>query len=299
MKKITIITAIIASTITAKAQIPNGSFETWENYVDLPPYNNTYQKPDQWVGALPTSAATHSFSIGKNVDNYPAGTGQYSILVQSDLPNGVSGVASSYDANPANFSPSNIPPAFPVNYRPASLCLYYKYLPANTDTMMISCIFYKNHAQIGGASYHSPQTVSSWTPLTIPITFGTADVPDSATIFLLTFYNNNSKQNGSKLYVDNLNFDNLVTSISEPLTANSGFNLFPNPASDNITLNFQNSSKNNTFVNIYNVVGELIHSEQLQQDQQKINVADLCNGIYMVEVGSNEGSEKQKLVIQK
>jgi hypothetical protein len=46
-------------------------------------------------------------------------------------------------------------------------------------------------------------------------------------------------------------------------------------------------------------MGELIRSETLQQNQKQINVKDLKNGIYLVEIKSKEGSKKQKLIIQR
>ncbi|PIY05959.1 MAG: hypothetical protein COZ21_03585, partial [Bacteroidetes bacterium CG_4_10_14_3_um_filter_31_20] len=52
-------------------------------------------------------------------------------------------------------------------------------------------------------------------------------------------------------------------------------------------------------LNIYNVMGALIKSETLKQNQQQINTKDLSNGIYLVEIKSKEWSGKQKLIIQR
>ncbi len=46
-------------------------------------------------------------------------------------------------------------------------------------------------------------------------------------------------------------------------------------------------------------MGELIRSETLQQNQKQINLKNLSNGIYTIEIKSKEGSKKQKLIIQR
>jgi Secretion system C-terminal sorting domain len=77
------------------------------------------------------------------------------------------------------------------------------------------------------------------------------------------------------------------------------FNLYPNPASDIVTLNINKTNNENLEINIYDILGDLVLSESLKQNQQKINIGDLNNGIYIVEINSNEWSGKQKLIIQR
>ena len=64
------------------------------------------------------------------------------------------------------------------------------------------------------------------------------------------------------------------------------FNLYPNPASDIVTLNIVNRNNDYLTLNIYNVTGTLVKSEMLKQNQRQINVRDLSNGIYMVSIKS-------------
>lgn len=89
------------------------------------------------------------------------------------------------------------------------------------------------------------------------------------------------------------------TGIIENKNFNKFFNLFPNPASEFITLNMDNVSNTDQIVNIYSVFGTLVKSEMLKQNQQKLNVNNLSNGIYMVEIKSIEWTKKQKLIIQR
>jgi len=308
MKKLIIIfTVLISISIKTNAQIPNNGFEIWENYPDPANPENVYQKPDQWVGLLPASPSTYSFSIEKNMDSYPAGTGQYSMIIKSDIVNGVDGVATSYDTMSDDISWECLPPAFPINYRPASLFLYYKYLPENGDSMRIACNFYKNGAVIGGLDYQSPQIISNWALLEIPISFNTSDIPDSSTIILTTFYN--TQHNGSSLYVDNLSFDTPVTSVNESICGDlpNSFALmqnYPNPFNSTTTIHYSIYGTSFVTIKLYNVSGKEVSTllkEKKTPGYYKIelNTNNLPSGIYYYQMLSDSFKDTKKLILIK
>lgn len=87
------------------------------------------------------------------------------------------------------------------------------------------------------------------------------------------------------------------TSVSEIGNGNYVFNLYPNPATDIITLDIH--SKENMVFCIYNIFGALVKSGMAKQNQNQIDTRDLSNGIYIVEIKSKEWTEKQKLIIQR
>jgi len=308
MKKLIILfTVLISISIKTNAQIPNNGFEIWENYPDPANPNNVYQKPDQWVGLLPTSPSTYSFSIEKNMDSYPAGTGQYSMIIKSYIVNGVDGVATSYDTMSDDISWEYLPPAFPINYRPTSLFLYYKYLPENGDSMRIACNFYKNGAVIGGFDYKSPQIISNWTLLEIPISFNTSDIPDSSTIILTTFYN--TQHNGSSLYVDNLSFDAPVTSVNESICGDlpNSFALmqnYPNPFNSTTTINYSIYSTSFVTIKLYNVSGKEVSTLLKEKNTPgyykiELNTNNLPSGIYYYQMLSDSFKDTKKLILIK
>jgi hypothetical protein len=88
-----------------------------------------------------------------------------------------------------------------------------------------------------------------------------------------------------------------TTGITE--VAKENIFVYPNPATDIITLNFNKRNNADLTLNIYNITGELVSSETLLQNQQQINIGEISNGIYLVEIKSNGWSEKQKLIIQR
>lgn len=99
--------------------------------------------------------------------------------------------------------------------------------------------------------------------------------------------------------LDSCVIGSLITTIISETIETSKISVYPNPASDVVTLNIDNIYNADLTLNIYNLLGGLVRSELLKQNQQKINVENLSNGIYMLEIKSNQGSEKQKLVIQR
>lgn len=301
MNKFSLVVSILALIATNTfAQIPNSGFETWEDYIDngegcSAPYN-TYQKPDFWVGSLPYNCQTNSFSIQKNNESYPSGTGQYSMKIQPNIANGVRGVAISSDGpDPMkNWIPK---PSFAINSRPASLYLYYKCFPSGGDTIIGMVYFYKNGVVIGNPTFGNTQTVANWTALEIPMTYTNSEVPDSATILFVTgAYVQHTE---STLYLDNLSFNGFATSIANNRSAHTTFSVSPNPASDIITIQIANRNQSDLTMNVYTTIGTLVKSKILTDNQNQIDIEDLSNGIYVLELKSFDLTSMQRLIIQR
>ncbi len=281
MKKFTIIfAALVTMTINANSQIPNNGFESLNGWF--------------------TGNATLS------TDHYPESVGNYSVKLENQLP--LTKYLSYGYAVTGSLSSGCIP-SFPITGHPTKLCGYYKCFPVNGDTIQIGIMMFKNGVWIAGGELITTETVSNWISFNIPIYSNTGSYTnvdaDSATITVAAFYNDTTCGNpygpygNSVLYVDNLSFDNLITSISEQTSKSNLFNLFPNPANNIVTLKIDYTKDIDPTLNIYNLMGFLVRSETLKQNQQQINVSDLSNGIYMIEIKSKELKENQKLIIQR
>jgi hypothetical protein len=192
---------------------------------------------------------------------------------------------------------------FPITGHPTSLTGYYKYAPLNGDTMYIEIFLISNSSgQVSSGSYTTTTSASNWTPFSIPLSTYTS--ADSGMMSMSAYYAVDQPpqyipHGNSVLYIDNLNFDNLISSVPEQTVKKPLFNIYPNPAFEIVTLNIDNRNNADLTLKIYNITGELVRSELLKQNQQKINIGDLNNGIYMVEINSNEWSGIQKLIIQR
>ena len=290
MRKLTIVlTVLIAITIKVNAQIPNSGFENWTTV-------GSYENPDGWVNC---NGNGNGIPVTQSSDHYPANVGTSSVRMENYATGATTGCSTMGFINTALHLGYN-GPSFPITGHPSSFCGYYKFLPQNNDTMTISCGLYLNGAMVAIATLTTSNTVSNWTSFTIP--FSSYTTADSANAGLCAFYSFNSApkaQGNSILYVDNLSFDNLITSVQEQTDKNTLLNMYPNPASDIITLNIDNTNNAELTLNIYNVIGTLVKSETLKQNNRQINIRDLSNGVYMVSIKTKDWTESQRLIIQR
>ena len=289
MRKFTIIlTVFIGLTISANAQIPNSGFENWTTV-------GSYENPNGWVNC---NGNGNGIPITQSSDHYPASVGTSSVRIEN-YSTGSTGCSDFGFVNTALYLGYN-GPSFPITGHPSSFCGYYKFLPQNNDTMTISCGLYLNGVMVAIATLTTTNTVSNWTSFTIP--FSSYTTADSANAGLCAFYSFNSApkaQGNSILYVDNLSFDNLITSVQEQTDKNTLLNIYPNPASDIVTLNIDNTNNAELTLYIYNVIGTLVKSETLKQNQRQINIGDLINGVYIVTLKSKDFTVNQRLIIQR
>lgn len=89
----------------------------------------------------------------------------------------------------------------------------------------------------------------------------------------------------------------LLTALDEAGKTSQQFQLFPNPAKEEINIQFQNTSVNLNNISISNLVGEkIIQRELFQEKQLKINIEHLQPGIYFIHSSGEKGSLTQKFV---
>ena len=81
--------------------------------------------------------------------------------------------------------------------------------------------------------------------------------------------------------------------------SNGTFAMYPNPAGDNITMNFEGLSFKPSNVKITNAIGQTIHVETLTHSNQKtISTERFENGVYFVTLSSGEFTTTQKIMVQ-
>ena len=84
------------------------------------------------------------------------------------------------------------------------------------------------------------------------------------------------------------------TDISEVI--NSSTEIGPNPA--NNSLNIVSYAVGINTVSIYNLNGQEVLNTQVNANQIRLNTSDLANGVYIVDIKSNNTSVKRKLIIE-
>lgn len=85
----------------------------------------------------------------------------------------------------------------------------------------------------------------------------------------------------------------------EEAKSNESIMVYPNPASDIVTIHFDNNIEGIVTLKIFNVFGSLVKSELFTTNQTGIDVSNLINGIYLFEITNNNHLEKRKILIQR
>lgn len=282
---------LIALTINTTAQIPNNGFENWATA------GNCLQ-PQGWAGINDWLGLTENcYGMSRSTDHYPASIGSYSIKIENNtsiLPDpGAYGLIWSGDSTGRGTDQ----PVFPITGKPASLCGYYKFTSQNGDSMRIFIMLYKNGTEVSQAGLISLVSVAVWTPFTISIPAYTD--ADSARIMISTFNADKIEtppHGNSVLYIDNLSFDNLISSLPEQSSENALINLFPNPTQGRFTIN---SNRRLNSVIVQNMLGEIIYTiPKNGSASNEIDLSDQPKGIYFVKVYTGERSYSEKLVVK-
>ncbi|MDF2435947.1 MAG: hypothetical protein K0Q95_323 [Bacteroidota bacterium] len=103
---------------------------------------------------------------------------------------------------------------------------------------------------------------------------------------------------GNNAYIDDINITNLTTGINEEVTNNS-MNVYPNPMTNNATVNFTLAEAANVNVVLVNSLGQIVVNADLgtlSQGEQNylLNAESLSNGLYFLnlQVGKNMITKK-------
>jgi GH25 family lysozyme M1 (1,4-beta-N-acetylmuramidase) len=75
------------------------------------------------------------------------------------------------------------------------------------------------------------------------------------------------------------------------------FNLYPNPATELITLENNATDLNQEMtLSVYNMQGRLVIQQTLKQQKTEINISDYTSGIYILKIQTSDGIETKKFI---
>lgn len=108
---------------------------------------------------------------------------------------------------------------------------------------------------------------------------------------------------GNNLYFDNINIYNSTTVGIETPIANNSVSVYPNPAENQFNINMELAENSNVSYSIINNIGQTVLSADLGNLSagnkiQKINISELAQGIYMVQVNVNGTITTKKLTVK-
>ncbi len=99
---------------------------------------------------------------------------------------------------------------------------------------------------------------------------------------------------GNNLYIDNVNLGQ-PTAIKKINPNIIVYELFPNPSSDVVSIK-SDVELNGSIIKVYNSLGQIIISDKIEAPSYKLNVRELTNGVYFIELKTKTGSGITKLV---
>ncbi|PCJ22603.1 MAG: hypothetical protein COA97_13270 [Flavobacteriales bacterium] len=112
---------------------------------------------------------------------------------------------------------------------------------------------------------------------------------------------NNTSQNYSYYYVDNVCVSNDSLTCNQPVGVNeiefnqSSFNLYPNPATDFFAIN--NASNQTYNLTIYNSIGQLLFEEtNINKSTKKININNFNSNLLFIKIKTQNKSFTYKLL---
>jgi hypothetical protein len=94
----------------------------------------------------------------------------------------------------------------------------------------------------------------------------------------------------------NLQFGSCTTPATGIDELTSSFSIYPNPSNGIITIQATNSIKT---INIYNMIGNLVMVKNIANNQTTLNIENLTNGVYFMELNLSNGSILNSKFIKK
>ena len=271
-------------------QLPNAGFENWSS-----------GSPNGWGNAddmLGGSGLVSGTTLETQVS--PGNSGNSACKLQTQSVNllliGAITVPGIVNSGTLSLDLASGAPVFgriPFTAMPTDFTFFYKYAPVNGDTAAVLCYFTKwntatnSRDTIGGGGTFINGTVSSFTQMSVPITWLTgAPSPDSVQMFFISSAGV-APQINTSLIIDDVNMV-LPIGVSESYKSND-ISIYPNPATD--VVNFSSKNDQPVSVDIFDFVGKKVASQSFKNGKVSFSVSELPSGVYMYTILDSEGLE--------
>lgn len=280
--------------VGATLPFPNGDFENWTA--------QSFEDPDNWFTLNFIGIIAGDYSATKTTDHY--GAGNYALKVKTVIiPNGNASDTMGYVSN-GRMNNQGSRGGLPVANYPKIISGYYKYFPVGPDTALAGTYIFghDNFGQLlvldSNIVALPPTSVYTYFEVninyqgqtnvdTLNISFASSNIVDS----------NNYVGPGSILYVDNLLIEYYPLAVKDaPFTKD--FNVYPNPAKNNIYFDLNNTDKN-ALLEIIDGKGNIVVSKYISEYKVGLDISSLENGLYFYVLKSNNKQSSGKFLIAK
>ena len=262
---------------SASAQIPNGSFETWNTV-------GTYDDPAQWItfngltsiaGAQPSCAQGSPGAVG----NY------YATLTTRNTTFGL--FAGSISVGNSTTGSTG----FAFTSRPDALTGQWQYAIQPSDSGFVGVYLTKwnsttmHRDSVGGGVGYAIGTLSGWQALNIPLEYFSTVNPDTAYVFVTSSLN--SPVDGSFIKIDDLGFG-AANGMAEQGQVPT-LRIFPSLATDVVDLVADSPI---AYVTVLDLSGRNILERAVVGERTIVQIADLRTGRYFIQVRMQDGSRQ-------
>lgn len=269
----------IISNSNVNAQIPNPSFENWTT-------TNGIQRPDGWqtmdgLGEMPNSIT--AFHPGANSPT----AAKMTVMTFSGKP-----------------WCSMMQTRFKYTTRPAAISFYIKTNNASNDTIILSTYLYKTGGvPVGAGDVEIHDNITDYAELAVKIDYiDTINIinPDSGYFYI--GFENNTLHTGNEFYIDGMLSRDSWGGVNEinKVMFTLG-NLTPIPADNILNIPVNVSIPAELTIQVYDITGRKLKSLKFNtikgNNNIRLDVKDLNNGIYLITVLPEEGYKITKKCI--
>lgn len=286
MKKIILTAAIAFMALSINAQIKNAGFENWSNlttHVYETEMLDSHNVLNPLNGDIDNWTYNMNVGVSQTTDAY---SGNYAAIIH----------------NWYNYAQTTITYRDTVSFYPSELTGMYKYIsdPFTAGILNVVVKSTTGDTIINSDWYLGPQlTWDGFTQELNPL-MTTTDPADS---IIIKIENSEYSCQGNVmtcnlLYLDDLSLTAGTASLQEQ--AFDEMRMYPNPANDNVTLQFKNLAEiKNVKVAFIDMMGQAVHQQRIDSVESVISVQQLDPGTYVIQVSADDGSTtRRSLVIQ-
>lgn len=282
--------------VGANASFPNFDFEDWTQY--------SSEEPEDWFTSNFFNFSIGTSSVSKTEDSYD---GDFAIKMVNTVSvwDDTLGLITN-----GTFGAQGPIKGMPIDSIPDKLSGYYKYEPVGSDTALARMALYYFNETTGNTEKLDDRVInlppaSEYTYFEIESNYYSLPEPDTLNI---AFASGNFIDEGayiglgSTLYIDALEitYKPHIVGIGEE-KYETIHHVYPNPASDQISFEFQDVLKNEITVTISDSKGVLVYQTKympMSMKQFDISVNEFLPGIYFYMIESQENSYKGKFIVE-
>lgn len=176
----------------------------------------------------------------------------------------------------------------PWTSRPAKLKGQYKYSPEEGDACAVFVFLTEwlpekgKRDTLGIGTFIGPEEVTEWMEFNIDINYFSDHTPDSMNIIVVSSANVFEPTLGSTMWVDAVEFEG-EAGIALDVFPEVKVNVYPNPTNNYLTFEFEKKVEQSNLI-IYNLEGQMVRTEKIDQQKITLEVGDLPTGTYYFHV---------------